>query len=165
MRVSSWGHLLSAPSGSTPRLAHPFSLGVNDRSGGVGRPTEKEWLSGWKDIVVLPAERLSNHFLLSSTIKLPPLRLHNPSTTIHYEQIVNHRVDGPRCLITTLAFPLCCYNIDVQEVWAAKQDIKACFPLENSPHLSVAHSVWVATPLPSHLHLKSVWGTCSARPC
>lgn len=66
------------------------------------------------------------------------------------------------CLISTLAFPLCVCNIDVQELRAAKLHIKACFPLENSPRLSVAQSMWVATPLPSHLHLKGIRGTCSS---
>ncbi len=70
-------------------------------------------------------------------------------------------VNGASRLTAALAFPLCVYDIDVQEVWAVKQNIKACFPLETSPCLSTAQSTWVATPLPSHLHLKSIWGTCS----
>lgn len=45
--------------------------------------------------------------------------------------------------------------MDVEEVCGGKWRIK-CFPLENLAHLSVALSVWVATPLPSHLHLKSI---------
>lgn len=53
--------------------------------------------------------------------------------------------------------PLCIYDTDVG-LSSKKRTLKQVFSLENSVHVSVAQSMWVATSLPSHLHLKSIWG-------
>lgn len=53
------------------------------------------------------------------------------------------------------------YDIDVKEVWAAKQNMKA--PLQHSPRLSVAHFTWAAKPLPIISFLKAFGAPLSWR--
>lgn len=114
----------------------------------------------WKDIVMLPVEGLSNHYLLSSTIKLPLLILHNTSATMLYSHITWYQ---SRCSLL-LSINASCFMFPAYLwYWCARGQGSKTVPWKCVFHLRVhLISLWIASPLPSYLHLKSLWSTCSS---
>lgn len=122
------------------------------------RRRERERMREWKDIVMLPVERLSNHYLMSSTIKLPILILHNTSATIQYSHIIKYKVHVANCYPS--AFHAALYHMNLQDV--KRRASNHIFHLRillifmwhcqcGLQHLCQAISIWKAFGAPVHL--------------